>query len=123
MYQSPLTLTENDTSVSFDDIDKVKKFVQNNESVAETFAKFKGNGNAMIQKQPLRKVKAVFERLRNYAKSRADASFSEKNIPTIDGNEIKVTEYSVPIFSGLIENKIIERLLNGDIEIPYYSKK
>lgn len=53
----------------------------------------------------------------------AEANFELKNIPTLDekGNLI-VNADSTPIFAALLENKIIQRLLNNDIEIPYYKK-
>ncbi|MGO5502540.1 hypothetical protein ACTQV8_07080 [Lactobacillus amylovorus] len=36
--------------------------------------------------------------------------------------ELKVSEDSIPTFAALLDNKVIQRLLNNQIEIPYYKR-
>ena len=62
--------------------------------------------------------------LKKFVKNNADAGFEQKNIPVFDAKakELKVSEDSIPTFAALLDNKVIQRLLNNQIEIPYYKR-
>ena len=53
----------------------------------------------------------------------ADAGFEIKNIPVLNKNkELEVTAESIPTFAALLDNKVIQRLLSNNIEIPYFKR-
>ena len=66
----------------------------------------------------------ILDTLKDFVKNNADAGFEQKNIPVFDADakELKVSEDSIPTFAALLDNKVIRRLLNNQIEIPYYKR-
>lgn len=64
----------------------------------------------------------TIDRLKAYVESDATAKFSIINIPSIDKEklEIFITEDQVPILAALLENKVIERILDKSIRVPYF---
>lgn len=88
----------------------------------QLFARFKGTKSSTIQKIGIDKLEQALDRLKAYVESDATAKFSIINIPSIDKEklEIFVTEDQVPILAALLENKVIERILDKSIRVPYF---
>lgn len=125
---NPLTLTRDKVKVKFMtdtnelDIEKVKNRICNDDKLVTTFARFKGTKSSTIQKIGIDKLEQALDRLKAYVESDATAKFSIINIPSIDKEklEIFVTEDQVPILAALLENKVIERILDKSIRVPYF---
>ncbi|WP_423493156.1 hypothetical protein [Lacticaseibacillus paracasei] len=118
----PLTLTSDAIRVEFKDDEKksVRDAVYADDYLSNTFGKFSGSKHYKIQSIPMVTLSNVLEEIKAFVRSDASAGFGLENIPSLVNNRLVVTPNSVPVFSALLENKVIKRLLNGVIEIPYY---
>lgn len=104
-------------------VDTVEAVIMSDMKLVKTFSNFHNNSRRKIKNIEVSRLREVLNLLKDYVLNNAEANFELKNIPTLDekGNLI-VNADSTPIFAALLENKIIQRLLNNDIEIPYYKK-
>lgn len=124
--QSPTRLTTDKVKVQISENDEeVRRLIYSNKKLTKTFASFTGSTRNTIQKIKSSKVKDVLEKLNSYVQENADSKFEIINIPKLieDDEEmvLQVDVNSAPIFAALLENKIIQRLLNDEIQIPYYN--
>ncbi|WP_407124473.1 hypothetical protein [Weissella paramesenteroides] len=90
------------------------------DQLLKAFSSFKGTQRSTIQQTSKEEISDVFNYLRERIKVDADLLFSNEDIPTINNDKIILTKRSVKIFTALLENKIIEKLLNKNIVIPYF---
>ncbi|MCX8725702.1 hypothetical protein [Lactobacillus sp. B4007] len=121
-----IKLTKENISVNFinKDYDEIEKVIYKSEGLTKTFVNFHDSQRRIIKKIDLEELKDVIKSLKEYVDKNADAGFVLENIPEINevNNELEVTKDSIPTFAALLDNKIIERLLNKKIEIPYFKK-
>lgn len=119
-----LSITKDNINVKFEnqDLDQIISIIRDDDKLLKTFSTFKNNGNRTIAKISKEKVSNVLENLKRYVNNN-NRLFDDKNIPTIasDGSII-VNKNSLPTFAALLDNKIINRLLSNEIEIPYYKR-
>lgn len=123
--KKPIKLTSNEIKVSFDEdkIDKIKQTIYEDDYLTKTFVNFHDNKKRTIKKIGIDELKSVLDTLKDYVNNNADAGFGLENIPTInDEGSLEITEASIPTFAALLDNKVIERLLNKAIEIPYFKR-
>ncbi|APZ49908.1 hypothetical protein BW721_09850 [Jeotgalibaca sp. PTS2502] len=91
----------------------------------KTYATFSGRSTKTVQKIDLQRLSDVVEKLREYILNpQTDNLFTVKELPRINitENTIYVDEKSVKIFAAMLNNEIIQKLLDGTIEIPYYQE-
>lgn len=125
---NPTLLTDDNIKVQINENDEeIKDLIYSDKHLTKTFASFTGSSRNTIQKTKLDKVEDVLQKLRNYADRNADCKFTTNNVPQIievDGGKVlQINVDSAPIFAALLENKIIQRLLNDKIQIPYYNRQ
>lgn len=94
--------------------------VATDDQLLKAFSSFKGTTRSTIQNTSKKQISDMFDYLRGRIKIDADLLFTSDDIPTIDNGEIILTVRSVKIFTALLENKIIEKLLSQSIVIPYF---
>lgn len=127
----PIKLTKDNISVSFKKnkaktLSSIEQAIFDNVYLTKTFANFHDNKNRIIKKISKKNLEDVLNYLNKYVKQNKNIGFTKKNIPKLIYNKknitgLKVTKDSVPIFAALLDNKVIERLLDGKVEIPYYN--
>lgn len=106
-----------------DKLDKIRNVIFEDDYLTKIFACFHDSKRRIIKKIGKDKLKSVLETLRDYVGNNSDANFGLENIPTLTKkNSLEITEESVPTFAALLDNKVIERLLNNEIVIPFYKK-
>lgn len=126
-------LTSNNAEVLFKDpdghdrTDKVVKEIITSKDIhlKKTYATFSGRSTKTVQKINLTRLSEVIESLKEYIYDpQTDSLFTEIELPRIDikKSEIYVDEKSVKIFAAMLNNEIIQKLLDGTIEIPYYQE-
>ncbi|EOH97377.1 hypothetical protein [Enterococcus pallens] len=96
-----------------------------NINLKKTYASFSGRATKTIQKISLSRLEEVIEDLKEYViDTQTDNLFTLDEIPRIDPIQKKmyVDERSVKIFAAMLNNEIIQKLLDGTIEIPYYQE-
>lgn len=122
--ESQITIAKNKIKVSFTDIKKLKTKIYSDSHLTKTFANYHDTNRRKIKQISSDKLKEVLDTLKKFVKNNADAGFEQKNIPVFDAKakELKVSEDSIPTFAALLDNKVIQRLLNNQIEIPYYKR-
>lgn len=94
--------------------------IKSDPRILKSFSGFKGTSRSSIQKTTPEKLTEMFDYLRTRINADADIGFEEDDIPVVQDGEICLTVRSVKIFTALLENKIIERLLDKHISIPYF---
>lgn len=120
-----IKLTQDEISVYFkkEDFENIKNVICEDDYLTKTFVSFHDTTRRTIKKIELNKLKDVINSLRDYVNNNADAGFVLENIPNINNNnDLEITDKSVPTFAALLDNKVIERLLNKKIEIPYFKR-
>lgn len=125
----PLKITKSNTTVLFekDNFGKVKKEIVDNilniECINNSFSRFRGIKSNTINTIDIKRLENLVNVLKKHVNTFKDSKFEMKNIPEVDveKNTIKINENQIAIFSAMLENKIVEKLLNGKIEVPYYS--
>lgn len=124
-------LTKEKADVYFKDksgnnkVNEVIEKVKSSRSIdlKKTYATFSGRSTKTIQKISLERLNGVIQELKLYAKNpQKEHYFTIDEIPRIDIKEkqIYVDEKSIKIFAAMLNNEIIQKLLDGTIEIPYY---
>lgn len=103
------------------DLNLIKKIIKDNEKLANSVSNFSGNHNCKIKKIGKDKVYNVLKSLNNFVDSNEKVKFSHDNIPKIKEDKIIVSKDSIPIFCSLLDNSIIQKLLDGEIKIPFYN--
>ncbi|WP_273713308.1 hypothetical protein [Leuconostoc mesenteroides] len=106
------------------ELSAITNIVLENDLLRQSFARFSANGTRTIQKIEVTDLQNLLKKLFEYVDDDTiDSEFESENIPVYDEtkNELSVTTNSIPIFSAMLDNKIIQRLLSGEIEIPYYT--
>ncbi|WP_349550303.1 hypothetical protein [Leuconostoc pseudomesenteroides] len=94
--------------------------VATDDQLLKAFSSFKGTTRSTIQNTSQKEISDMFDYLRHRIQIDADLLFTSDDIPTIDNGKIILTVRSVKIFTALLENKIIEKLLSKSIVIPYF---
>lgn len=123
--KDPIKLTSNEIKVIWkeDKNNEIMDVICQDEYLTKIFANFHDSKKRIIKKIGKDKLKAVLKTLTDYVKDNSDANFGLENIPELTKEDnLKITEKSVPTFATLLDNKVIERLLNKEIVIPYYKR-
>lgn len=101
----------------------IEQIISNSILVRKPLATYTDNKNRTICRIGASDLKRLIDEL-NQAIDDPDiiVNFEKENIPKIDleKGELEVTEKSLPLFAAMLENKVIEKLLNHEISIPYY---
>lgn len=103
-------------------LSNLKNIIYSDDHLTKTFAGYHDSNRRIIKQISIDKLNDVLNTLQNHVKNNADAGFKLKNIPRLYGDRLEVTEDSVPTFAALLDNKVIQRLLNNKIEIPYFKR-
>ena len=104
-------------------VDLINKTIQTSESVRKPLADYTDNVKRTIKRIGPKELARLITELNNAVDDEnIKVNFEKNNIPKIDLKHkiLKVTPDSLPIFSAMLENKVIEKLLSHEISIPYY---
>lgn len=126
-------ITRNNADVLFEDLDGndrtdevVKEIITSDDiHLKKTYASFSGRSTKTVQRILLKRLSEVIESLKAYILDpQTDNLFTEMELPRISmrKREVYVDEKSVKIFAAMLNNEIIQKLLDGTIEIPYYQE-
>ena len=95
----------------------------NAKSVRRPLANYTDNVKRTIKRIDPNDLNRLIEELNKAVEDKnVKVNFNKNNIPKIDlkNKILDVTPDSIPIFSAMLENKLIEKLLSHEIFIPYY---
>lgn len=122
--ESPIKIARNEIEVSFTNIKNLETTIYSDSHLIKTFANYHDNNRRKIKQISSKKLEEVLNTLKTFVTNNADAGFEQKNIPVFDPKtkKLEVSEDSIPTFAALLDNKVIQRLLNNQIEIPYYKR-
>ncbi|MGT2728945.1 hypothetical protein ACVRWQ_03225 [Streptococcus phocae subsp. salmonis] len=111
-------LTQNSIGVKIENADKIQKILEDNIELSSALSRFSGRKNLVINSIESNQLERVIGRLNSYTKT--SNNLEEKQIPKYVDNTLVVDENSFEMFISLLRNKVIERLLDGKIDIPGY---
>lgn len=106
-----------------DDNDLVKETIRSTPSVRKPLANYTDNVKRTIKRiGPKELQRLILELNKAVEDENIKVNFTKSNIPKIDLEKktLSVTPDSLPIFSAMLENKVVEKLLSHEIYIPYY---
>ena len=114
-------LTKSEIAVEIKELSQVLDVIKNNYKLSKALSLFRGHGRKTINQIDEEKLKDALEILKKYSKDK-DACFSEENIPEFieSDNKLIVSEKQIKIFTALLDNKIVEKILDRKIELPFF---
>lgn len=117
-----LTLTKDNVSVDIVNISDVKSIITSNYKLSKSLSLYTGNGNRTINQINKKQLQSAIERIRNHVNDEGSL-YSESDIPKFldSENKIVVQGNQIKIFAALLENKIVEKILDNKIELPYFN--
>lgn len=119
-------ITTGEYSVKFseNEVSEIKDMAKESDILRKTLAKYNNNGNKNIKTITIEDLNNALSRLEAECKQNAKVKFNKENIPQLDEKNKKliVTKDSLPIFAALLDNMVIERILTGNLSIPFYSR-
>lgn len=105
-------------------LDDIKNVVFQNDNLTKTLASYTNNSRKKINTIDSGSIKNVINVLETAVNKKGNSKINikKKNIPKFKNDHLTITKDSIPTFVALLDNKIIEKLLDGKIEIPFYEK-
>lgn len=123
------TVSTDNVPVNFEGnkLEAFKNLIVQNESLRKTFANYTNSKKRQIRKVSLDEFDKTLDKIRinpHFKKLCRNCDVSEL-IPKVDkdNRKIIVSEKSLPVFSALLDNAVYEKLLSGEIVIPFYKDK
>lgn len=126
-FNDKYTLTQDECKVKFigesdnteETLKEIEEIAIKNDAIRNFFANYTDNPKRKIKSITIERLKEVLDELCDFAINRADSQFKKDDIPEInESNEIIVSQRTLPIFTALLNNSVIERLLDKNIIIP-----
>lgn len=101
--------------------DRVMSVVKGNIKLSKALSFYTGHQNRKINKIPKEELKQAIQRLKDHIDDEGN-KYELHEIPDYDeqNNKIKVDEYQIKIFTALLDNKIVERILDKSIDLPFF---
>ncbi|AZR97310.1 hypothetical protein [Streptococcus suis] len=113
-------ITKDKLNVEITDISATIDIVEKNLRLSKALSQYTGHGNRAINRVSKESLQNAIERLLAHVDDE-EIVYTAKDIPTIslDGKLI-VSPQQIKIFTALLDNKIVEKILTNDIELPYF---
>lgn len=115
-----LTLTKDNVNVDIN-ISDVESIVTTDFKLSRSLSLYNGNGNRTINQIDKSQLCSAIERLREHVNDE-NSPYCESDIPEFidEENKIKVQGNQIKIFAALLDNKIVEKILDNKIELPFF---
>lgn len=117
--QNKFLLTTDKIEVQIDNIDSIMNVVTDNEALSKSLSFYSGHGNKMINQITGEKLLLAVNNLKNHAEDENN-KYTLGDIPKFENNKITVSGNQIRIFVALLNNQIVEKILNNQIELPYF---
>ncbi|MHC3511152.1 hypothetical protein [Streptococcus suis] len=113
-------ITKDKLNVEITDISATIDIVEKNLRLSKALSQYTGHGNRAINRVSKESLQNAIERLLAHVDDE-EIVYTAEDIPTIslDGKLI-VSPQQIKIFTALLDNKIVEKILTNDIELPYF---
>lgn len=117
-------LTKNAITVEFEnDISEIKSEIKKDFRIRNAISRFSGRSNRTINSIDKNSLEDAIDKLKKYSKNNSKSTFSENNIPSLNNGKLLVSKEQIAIFTALLGNNVVERILNGTIEIEFFNQK
>ena len=114
-----LLLTADQVEVQIDDIASIMDIVTDNDALSKSLSFYSGHGNKTINKISSGKLLDAINSLQNHV-SDEDNKYILEDIPKFENNKITVSGNQIKIFVALLNNQIVEKILNNQIDLPFF---
>ena len=112
-------LTTDEIEVQIDDIDLIMNVVIDNEALSKSLSFYSGHGNKMINKITAEKLLEAINSLQDHVEDENN-KYTLEDIPKYENDKLTVSGNQIRIFVALLNNQIVEKILNNQIELPYF---
>ena len=112
-------LTTDEIEVQIDDIDSIMNVVTDNEALSKSLSFYSGHGNKMINKITGEKLLEAINSLQEHVEDENN-KYTLEDIPKYENDKLTVSGNQIRIFVALLNNQIVEKILNNQIELPYF---
>ena len=117
-------LTKDAITVEFkNDISVIKSEINKDPRIRKAISRFSGRSNRTINSIDENSLKDAIDKLKKYSKNNSESTFSENNIPSFNNGKLQVSTDQIAIFTALLDNKVVERILSRTIEIEFFNNK
>ena len=117
--QNKFLLTTDKIEVQIDNIDSIMNVVTDNEALSKSLSFYSGHGNKMINQITGEKWLLAVHNLKTHAEDENN-KYTLGDIPKFENNKITVSGNQIRIFVALLNNQIVEKILNNQIDLPYF---
>lgn len=112
-------LTTDEIEVQIDDIDSIMNVVTDNEALSKSLSFYSGHGNKMINKITGEKLLEAINSLQDHVGDENN-KYTLEDIPKFENDKLTVSGNQIRIFVALLNNQIVEKILNNQIDLPYF---
>ena len=117
--QNKFLLTTDKIEVQIDNIDSIMNVVTDNEALSKSLSFYSGHGNKMINKITGEKLLEAINSLQEHVEDENN-KYTLEDIPKYENDKLTVSGNQIRIFVALLNNQIVEKILNNQIELPYF---
>ena len=114
-----LLLTADQVEVQIDDITSIMDIVTDNDALSKSLSFYSGHGNKMINKITGEKLLEAINSLQAHVGDENN-KYTLEDIPKFENNKLTVSGNQIRIFVALLNNQIVEKILNNQLELPYF---
>lgn len=114
-------ITSARTDVQIKNVEETMAIVRDTPALSKALSQYSGHGNKAINRIKKERLRDAIDRLKNYVKKN-EAQYTLEDIPVFHFNEnrIVVEPCQIKIFVALLDNRIVEKILTEEIELPCF---
>lgn len=117
--QNKFLLTTDKIEVQIDNINSIMNVVTDNEALSKSLSFYSGHGNKMINQITGEKLLLAINSLQDHVEDENN-KYTLEDIPKYENDKLTVSGNQIRIFVALLNNQIVEKILNNQIELPYF---
>lgn len=114
-------LAKKSTRVEIINMNKVKSVVRDDIKLSKALSLYNGHQNKKINQISKEQLKQAIQRLVDHVNDEGN-KYQLHEIPKYEEeqNKLTVDEFQIKIFTALLDNKIVEKILDKSIDLPFF---
>lgn len=112
-------LTKDNVQVEIVGIESIVEILEQNSELTKSLALYKGHKNKTINRISRKNLEDAINILREHEQDE-DCLYKAEDIPNFEQDKLVVSGTQIKIFTALLGNRIVEKILNKQIDLPFY---